>query len=92
MKIVIKPAFKRDVDRARNNELLRALFDKIQQIENAKSVQQVTGLKQLRGNNTYYRIYVKANRYSYRIGALIKGSTIWRVRFLPRRIIYRKFP
>jgi mRNA interferase RelE/StbE len=92
MKIIIKPAFKRDSDRVHTKELLQALSYKIEQIENAKSIQHITGLKKLRGYITYYRIYVKVSRQSYRIGAIIKGNTIWLVRFLPRRVIYRKFP
>lgn len=92
MKIIIKPAFKRDSDRIRNTKLLEALFNKIEEIERAKTKEYITGLKKLRGYTTHYRIYVKVSRQSYRIGAILKGNTIWLIRFLPRRVIYRKFP
>jgi mRNA interferase RelE/StbE len=92
MRIIIKPAFKRDTDRVANLILLNALTEKIGQIEKANGKENITGLKLLRGYSTQYRIYVKAPKYSYRIGAVIRDNTIWLVRFLPRKFIYRKFP
>ena len=92
MRLIIKPAFKRDTDRVANHTLLKALTEKIEQIERANTKENITGLKLLRGYSTQYRIYVKGPHYSYRIGAVIRGNTIWLVRFLPRKSIYRKFP
>ena len=92
MKIIIKPAFNRDTNRVTNKIILNALLEKIEQIEKATDKENITGLKILRGYSTQYRIYVKASRYSYRIGAVIRSNAIWLVRFLPRTIIYKKFP
>lgn len=92
MKVIIKPAFKRDRDSVSSIELLEALGSKLDQIEKAKSIENITGLKPLTGYVTLYRIYVKTPRHSYRIGAIIRNNTIWLIRFLPRKKIYRQFP
>ncbi len=92
MKITVRPSFGRDVDRVRSRELLSALDRKIDQIHAAKTIEQITGLKQLRGYTNHYRIYVKTGKLNYRIGAIIRGDMLWLVRFLPRKSVYKKFP
>jgi len=92
MNIVFKPKFRRDVDKISNRELLIALQDKISLIKNAADSSHITGLKLLRGYTNHYRIIVKTEKLSYRIGAVIRKETISFVRFLPRKIIYREFP
>lgn len=92
MKITVKPSFERDVDSVKSRELRLALDGKIEQILTAKTIEQITGLKQLRGYTHHYRIYVKTEKLSYRIGAIIRGDMVWLVRFLPRKFIYQKFP
>ena len=92
MKIIVKPGFERDVDRIRSHELRIALAQKISQIEKAKDTSRITGLKQLIGYSSHFRILVKTEKYSYRIGAVVRGDAIWLVRFLPRRIVYKRFP
>ena len=74
MKITLKPSFGRDIDRVKSRELLIALGEKIDQILAAKSTEQITGLKLLRGYTHHYRIYVKTEKLSYRIGAVIRGT------------------
>ena len=92
MKVVVKGTFDRDTDRVRNKELRIALDNKIGQMEKAKGLSNVTGVILLEGYSHHYRIIVKSKKESYRIGAIVRGETIWLVRFLPRRIIYKSFP
>ncbi len=92
MKIISKGTFDRDIDKIRSKELRFALADKIRQIERAKNISQITGLKLLRGYSHHYRIIVKAVKDTYRIGVVIRGEKIWLVRFLPRKIVYKQFP
>lgn len=92
MKIIITGSFKRDIGKISNRKIRSALYEKIQQIEHAENIQQVTGLKLLEGYSHHYRIKIKSEKYSYRIGAIIRGEIIWLVRFLPRRVAYKKFP
>ena len=46
---------------------------RIEQIEKAKTVEHITGLKKLRGYISHYRVYVKTAQQSFRIGAMIRG-------------------
>lgn len=92
MRIIVKPAFERDIDKVRNRNLLHVLDDKINQIEKAGTIDNITGLKLLRTYKIHYRIKVETGLQQYRIGAVIRGKTIWLVRFLPRKKIYKLFP
>ena len=92
MIIIVKPKFRRDVDRISHAELLIALEVKVNQIKRSKSADGITGLKLLRGYTHHYRIIVRTSKYSYRIGAIVRGQKIWLARFLPRKIVYREFP
>ena len=92
MRVVPKSKFERDVLKIRKPLLLEALYQKIEQMEKASSIDNVTGVKILRGYTHHHRIIVKSEKESYRIGAIIRANTIWLVRFLPRRTIYKEFP
>jgi len=92
VKVYTKGSFHRDVAGISDVVLLRALKEKIDQIKSASGVAHITGLKLLKGYRVHYRIYVRTDSASFRIGAVIRGNTIWLVRFLPRRTIYQKFP
>jgi hypothetical protein len=92
MEISFHSAFKRDVGRINNRELLIELKSKILQIKNAKNPAFITGLKLLRGYTHHYRIIVRTEKYSFRIGSEIRRNKIWLIRFLPRKVIYKRFP
>ena len=92
MNVFTKGTFKRDVAQIKTLSLLIALREKIDQIENAPTLHHITGLKLLRGYSTHYRIQVRTEAASFRIGAIIRGNTIRLVRFLPRHKIYKNFP
>ena len=92
MEIIFKPSFQRDTGHVKDRELLIVLKEKVQQISKAQSVNNITGLKLLKGYSHQFRIVVKTGRFSYRIGDVIRKNKIWMVRFLPRKIIYEKFP
>ena len=66
--------------------------EKITQIEKAKTIDNITGLKLLRTYKVHYRIKVETYCQQYRIGAVIRGKTIWLIRFLSRKKIYDLFP
>ncbi len=92
MKVIARESFDRDTDKISSKELRTELDDKIIQIEKAKSKDNITGLKMLEGFTHHYRILVKTEKRSYRIGAIIRGDTIWLIRFLPRKKVYDEFP
>jgi mRNA interferase RelE/StbE len=92
MKVVVKGTFNRDIDNVRGKEIRHALDVKISQIEKAEDITRITGVILLEGYSHHYRIIVKSKNHSYRIGAIIRGNTIWLVRFLSRKIVYKNFP
>ena len=92
MKVIFKGSFDRDLDKIRNKELHKALDDKISQILKAQSITHITGLKKLKGYSHHYRIIVKTSTLTFRIGAIIREASIWMVRFLPRKSVYKRFP
>ncbi len=92
MNIIFKGSFDRDLDKIRNKDLRNALDDKISQILKAQHLNQITGIKVLRGYTRHYRIIVKSSKLTYRMGVIVRENSIWMVRFLPRKSVYRKFP
>ncbi len=92
MEVIVRPAFDRDLDSLREKDLKIALEKKIKQIQKAKDITRITGIKLLRGYTTHYRIKIQTDKHSYRIGAIVRGNKIWLDRFLPRTKIYKRFP
>ena len=92
MRILVKPAFDRDISKIKNKALLLELDKKISQIEKAKSTENITGLKLLRTYKVHYRIKVETPGQQFRIGAVIRRGSVWLVRFLSRKKIYALFP
>lgn len=88
MKVFSKGTFDCDVA-VLSDAVLR---EKIEQLEKAPDISHITGLKLLRSYKTHYRIKVITDGSSYRIGAVIRGNTIWLVHFLSRKKIYQRFP
>ena len=92
MIVTVRGSFKKDVSHIRHYDLVTSLEEKIKQIESAHDLTHVTGLKLLRGYTSHYRIIIRTEKYSFRIGAIIYGRTICLVRFLSRKKIYKEFP
>lgn len=92
MKLIPKGTFRRDYRKINQKELRLALAEKLLQMERAKDISYITGLKLLDGFASHYRIKVETEKHSFRIGAVIRGDKIWLIRFLPRKTVYRNFP
>jgi len=92
MKIIVKGSFDRDLDVISERELNMALAEKISQIKIARNIDHVTGFKILKGYTNHGRIVVNTARLRYRMGVILRGDTIWLVRFLARKVVYRIFP
>ncbi|MFN6088122.1 MAG: hypothetical protein ACK47E_05190 [Cyclobacteriaceae bacterium] len=92
MNVFFNGTFHRDAADVSNVALLVALREKIEELEKAPDLRHITGLKLLRGYKTHYRIKVVIPGASYRMGVIIRGNTIWLVRFLSRKKIYQQFP
>jgi mRNA interferase RelE/StbE len=86
--VEFRASFSRDLKNVRTKELLKRIRETIEEIELAHSLQDISGLKKLKGASKLYRIKVG----EYRIGLALKGDTVVFVRCLDRKDIYRYFP
>ena len=88
MKIEFRSSFAKDLKNIRDRNLLRRVSEKIEEVERAKSLSEISQLKKLRGHAAYYRIRIG----DYRVGMTIAEDTITFVRLLNRKDIYKHFP
>lgn len=88
MRVEFKRSFTRDLSASRDRELLQRVRETIEAVERARSLWEVAGVRNLRGEDRYYRIRVG----DYRLGIIVERDTVIFVRFLHRREIYRYFP
>ncbi len=89
MRTEFRKSFSRDLKRQkRNHPFLNNVKKIIEEVEKAKSINDITNLKNLKGSSEFYRI-----RFGdYRIGVKIKGDRVIFIRALHRKDIYRYFP
>ncbi len=89
MKVDYLPSFIRDLKALKKFPAYLAIKDlAFQQIPNCSSMEEISNLKKLRGDDQAYRIRVG----DYRLGVFINGNTITFARVKHRRDIYRSFP
>lgn len=88
MNVQFKDSFVKDLRKVKDKAALKRVKEVIEQAEQARSLQDVTNLKKLKGGRNYYRIRVG----EFRIGLIIEGDEIMLVRCLSRKEIYRYFP
>ena len=72
-----------------NRSLVTAVYEAVTNIKAAVSIHQIYNLKKLRQYKNHFRIKIADD---YRIGIIIKGGTVWLVRFGHRNNFYNKFP
>lgn len=87
MKVKFEASFERDLKNLRDKNLLQKIKKTLNKVIELKDIRQISGLKKLRGYETFYRIKIK----DYIIGIEIIGSEIIFVRFLHRKEVYRFF-
>lgn len=88
MTVRFKESFARDLRAIQDKALLERIRALIGDVENAKSLADIAGLKKLRGGGGYYRIRVG----DYRAGLALEEGTVVFVRVLHRREVYRYSP
>ena len=74
--------------RIRSSDVLKRVLQKIQEIEGALALTQVTGIRRIAGGSHHYRVRIG----DYRLSATVEGDLVTLLRFLHRRDIYRYFP
>ena len=88
MIIKIDRSFEKDTDKIKDKKILNLIAECIENVQNAKRVNEISQIKKLQGYNSHYRIKIK----DYRIGISIENNVIEFIRFLHRKEIYRYFP
>ena len=80
--------FSRDVRGLGSAQIRRRLDRVIQELIEATSITEVSGVRRIRAEGQHYRIRIG----DYRLGTTVDGETVVLRRFLPRGEIYRYFP
>lgn len=88
MKALFRASFAKDLRSIKSEDILSRIKEVIEQVEKARSLQEIANIKKLKGGRNYYRIRVG----EYRIGLIIESDEISFVRCLDRKEIYRYFP
>ncbi len=88
MKTAFRESFDSDLSAITDAGLLRRIRKAIEQVESAKTFQQIPNLKRLESSGKYYRIRLG----EYRLGFVFENGAVTFVRFLHRKEIYRYFP
>jgi mRNA interferase RelE/StbE len=88
MKVEFKESFAKDLGNVKEKSVLKSVEEIIGRIENAGSLSEVQNLKKLKGGGNFFRVRIG----DYRLGIAVKNNTVFFVRFLNRKEIYRYFP
>lgn len=88
MDTAFRESFDADLSAITDAALLKRIKKVIEQVEAARTFQQVPNLKRLDAKGKYYRIRVG----DYRVGFVFEQGTVTFVRCLNRKEIYRYFP
>ncbi len=83
-----RESFDRDLSALADAGLRRRIQRVIEQVEAARTFQQIPNLKRLDARGKYYRIRVG----DYRVGLVFEQGAVTFVRCLNRKEIYRYFP
>jgi mRNA interferase RelE/StbE len=83
-----RESFDADLSAITDAALLRRIRKVIEQVEAARTFQQIPNLKRLEATGKYYRIRLG----DYRIGFVFERGTVTCIRCLNRREICRYFP
>ena len=88
MKVEFKSSFIKDLKKVKAKPLRTQVLEIIEKVEDSPSISELAHVKKLRGGDIYYRIRLG----DYRIGLKIENETVYFIRFLHRKDIYRYFP
>ena len=88
MNTAFRESFDADLAALTDFALLRRIRKVIEQVEAARTFQQIPNLKRLEAAGKYYRVRVG----DYRLGLVFERGAVTFVRCLNRKEIYRYFP
>lgn len=88
MKVEFDRSFEKSIRKLSNRTIADSVEAVIQDVESAKSIEDIRGLKKLTGHKDYYRI----RKGDFRIGFRLEGNTVRFIIVANRKDIYRQFP
>lgn len=89
MTITYHSKFKKDIQKIKDKKLKKSLLDKIQELKDCSNIEEVPGIKKLKGHSTAYRMRIG----NYRLGFFVEEAESLRLqRFVKRNDIYKLFP
>ena len=88
MELEPSPAFNRDLRRVRDRKLQQRIARKIEELEAASTISEISGVQSVTCLGSHYRIKIG----DYRLAIALEGSVVMLIRFLHRGEIYRHFP
>ncbi len=88
MNLEFKGSFVKDLKKIKEKQLQGQIRELIEKVEASANITELENMKKLSGSDVYYRIRLG----DYRVGLKIENNTVYFVRFLHRKDIYRYFP
>jgi mRNA interferase RelE/StbE len=88
MIVLINKSFAKDTKAIFDRNILNQIAEIIDEVENAKILNEIKNCKKLKGSFNTFRIKLG----QYRIGIFIDNDTVEFVRILHRKVIYKYFP
>ena len=88
MDIQIKKSFSKDIVKIVDKKLLNSILEIITNIQQAASIKEIKHAKKMEVSKKHYRIKIG----HFRMGLYIEDKTVFIVRFLHRKDIYKYFP
>jgi mRNA interferase RelE/StbE len=88
MEVKFAKPFEKDLKSISEKQVIIKVDEIIGLLRHTSSLQNIAGIKKLKGHKDCYRIRIG----NYRLGLMAEGKTIWLARLLPRKDIYKYFP
>ena len=88
MEIEFRTSFTRDLRRIRSRQVRQRVLCKLEELEAAPTIEEVSGTRRLTADGRHYRIRIG----DYRLGITMESDVAVLVRCLHRREIYRVYP
>jgi mRNA interferase RelE/StbE len=88
VKVGFRQSFLKDLEGVSDKRLRRRVKVAIEEVEKAEALQQINGLKKLKGGENFYRLRIG----DFRVGMALEAGRVIFVRLTNRKDIYRHFP
>ena len=83
-----KESFFKDLKSIKDKAILLQVRNFVKEIEKAKTIDQISNVKKLKGHKKFFRKRIS----NHRLGFYLDGDTLVLLRFMHRKKIYNKFP